>query len=509
MAYDKMGNITSLIRTGNAPTIYSSPGMTLDYLTLTYSGNQLKNVTESATLGNILGFTKANGSAAIEYVYNKNGALTQDLNRGIAGIKYNSLNLPERIQFVYGHSSDYTYDAAGVKRTVLHTTVNNNLNVPMGSTTATNQSSFIESTMTDYYCGHIIYENTQLKQILTPEGYLTKNGASYDYHFYLRDHLGNNRSVLKWDGIGNSNTNCVVVQETNYYPSGMEYLSSFSGDSYNPGAQPYKFNGCEYMSMHGLNETDLGNRAVYNALNSFTTIDRYAEKFPWQSPYVHAGNNSVRYIDINGDSIWIEQRKGFLGLGGKETLRYENGNLYNKDGSEYTGKVKGFLGKTVAALNTVGKFDSGKGMLNELQNSTNNFTIAKTFNGNTYNTGSNTIKFNPSSTEGGLNTRGTTDRPAFIGLAHEMAHALDDNRGTINLNTVPGQTFTYAEQFASHLENQIRTEHFLPLRTHQGIDATTGAGIYPLVNSGNSIYYPGYNYNNALKIKTPAPPFLR
>ncbi len=137
-----------------------------------------------------------------------------------------------------------------------------------------------------------------------------------------------------------------------------------------------------------------------------------------------------------------------------------------------------------------------------MENSTDNFTVVKTSNGNSYNTGTNTIKFNPSSTEGGLNNRGATDRPAFIGLAHEMAHALDDSRGTINLNIIPGQTFTFAEQFSTHLENQIRAEHLLPLRTHYGIDAT-GAGVYTLINSGNSIHYPDYNYYNALKIKAP------
>ena len=369
------------------------------------------------------------------------------------------------------------------------------------------EPGYITSTLTTDYCagGHIIYENNALKRILNPEGYVTKqsNGTS-NYYYYAKDHLGNNRAVFG----ATPTTFGGPQQEINYYPFGMPFYAMGILGGYSTGTQPYKFNGCELDEMHGLNVTDLGNRGLYHAINQFTTMDRFAEKFPWQSPYVHAANNPVNYIDINGDSVWIEQRKGFLGLGGKETLRYENGNLYNKDGSEYTGKVKGFLSKTVTALNTVGKFDSGKGMLNELQSSTDNFTIVKSFDGNSYNTGSNTIKFNPSSTEGGLNTRGATDRPAFVGLAHEMAHALDDSRGTINLNTVPGQTFTYAEQFSTHLENQIRAEHSIPLRTHYGIGAT-GAGVYPIVNSGNSIHYPGYNYYNALKIKTPSIPFLK
>ena len=35
----------------------------------------------------------------------------------------------------------------------------------------------------------------------------------------------------------------------------------------------------------------------------FTSIDRFADKFPYQSPYTYAGNNPLRFTDINGDSI--------------------------------------------------------------------------------------------------------------------------------------------------------------------------------------------------------------
>ena len=58
--------------------------------------------------------------------------------------------------------------------------------------------SFISSSTekrTDYV-GNMIYKNGSLKRILVDGGYID-NGI---YHFYLQDHLGNNRVVAKSDG---------------------------------------------------------------------------------------------------------------------------------------------------------------------------------------------------------------------------------------------------------------------------------------------------------------------
>ena len=47
------------------------------------------------------------------------------------------------------------------------------------------------------------------------------------------------------------------------------------------------------------------------------------------------GNNPIKYTDPLGDVLQIKHRK-------KEFI-YDNGKLKNKDGSDYTGKIKGFL----------------------------------------------------------------------------------------------------------------------------------------------------------------------
>jgi hypothetical protein len=139
-------------------------------------------------------------------------------------------------------------------------------------------------------------------------------------------------------------------------------------------------------------------------------------------------------------------------------------------------------------------------MINELQSSTQNVTVVKSSDGNSYDPITNTVNFDPSSKNGGLNTRGLTERPSFIGFGHELAHGLDDVRGTLNFRRIPGQTFTFAEHFSTDIENRMRAEQGLPLRTYYGINAT-GAGIYPLIDaSGNSLHNGGKNYYGSLML---------
>ena len=189
----------------------------------------------------------------------------------------------------------------------------------------------------------------------------------------------------------------------------------------------------------------------------------------------------------------------FLGLGKQREVTYNNGTVTNKDGPAYGGKVKGFLKQAVSAINETAGGKEGANMVNEIQNSTSTITVVKSNEGNSYEPGTNTLKFDPSSREGGVNTTGSRDRPVFLELAHEMAHGLDDISGTLNMAPIPGQNFTYAEQFATHMENQIRAEHLLPLRQCYAVDPT-GARVYPLINNaGQSLFYNNYDYYRAIQ----------
>ena len=266
--YDKNGNIKSLQRYGQ--TGASAYGL-LDNLTYTLTGNQLSCVEDAvstAAYGTNTAFVNG-ASAAGEYAYDVNGNLTKDLNKGITDIQYNVLNLPSTVSFSDGSTITYTYGADGTKLRTVH---------KIGSTTTT----------TDY-CGNVIYENGTQKLLLTEEGYINLAGTQ-QYHYYLKDHQGNNRVVINQSG---------TVEETNhYYPFGGVFGTTGN-------TQPYKYNGKEFDNKKGLNWYDYGARHYDTALGRFTTNDRFAEKYYSMSPYQYGANSPVVNIDVNGDSIRI------------------------------------------------------------------------------------------------------------------------------------------------------------------------------------------------------------
>ena len=90
--YDKNGNIKKLQRYGQTGS--STYGL-VDNLTYTYNGNKVTRVDDATTATSYTGGTNfVNGANTNnEYVYDANGNMTKDLNKGISNIQYNSLNL--------------------------------------------------------------------------------------------------------------------------------------------------------------------------------------------------------------------------------------------------------------------------------------------------------------------------------------------------------------------------------------------------------------------------------
>lgn len=89
-------------------------------------------------------------------------------------------------------------------------------------------------------------DNYSLKRILVDGGYI-ENGV---YHFYIQNHLGNNRVVAKSDGA--------VIQTNHYNPYGMSFAEGTFADK-----QPYKYNDKELDMANGLNLYDYDARQIH------------------------------------------------------------------------------------------------------------------------------------------------------------------------------------------------------------------------------------------------------
>ncbi|MBR6604776.1 MAG: RHS repeat-associated core domain-containing protein, partial [Prevotella sp.] len=209
---------------------------------------------------------------------------------------------------------------------------------------------------------NMIYENNVLKKILIDGGYITFNDTIPEYHYYLKDHLGNNRVVVKIDGT--------VEQVNHYYPFG-----GLLGESTGCSVQWYKYNGKEFDRTHGLDWYDYGARFMTPDIGRFTTIDPLAEKYYSISPYVYCVDNPIRNIDPLGDTILVINKCN--------TFKYENGKLYNKDGNLYkgeNGKLKGFLSQVVNALGKISATKTGNNLIHNLSQSEHNYSISKGVN---------------------------------------------------------------------------------------------------------------------------------
>ena len=408
--YDKNGNIKGLQRYGQLSS--AAYGM-IDNLTLTLNGNQLNRVDDAVTASAYNGgFEFKNGAnAADEYSYDANGNLTKDLNKGISGITYNFLNLPNVVTFSDGSTITYTYGADGTKLRTVH---------KIGSTTTT----------TDY-CGNVIYENGVQKLLLTEEGYITLSDSKY--HYYLKDHQGNNRVVISQSG---------TVEETNhYYPFGGAFASTSN-------VQPYKYNGKELDSKKGLNWYDYGARHYDAALGRFTTNDRFAEKYYSMSPYQYGANNPVNNIDVNGDTIVVNPNPNGL---------IDNVRIFFGFDTKYQKDVK-------ADLQQLKKDDKEIGeMIIELEKSKNVHSITRTKRGKSNSSGFDREKAKKDIPQGSIinyDPDVKTDingnhRTPRIGLSHELQHSSDVDKGIMSYENI-GNGIPMREIRAINTENKIR-----------------------------------------------------
>lgn len=301
MTYDKNGNIKDLKRYGD----FDDPVSTMQIDNLGYSypadSNRLMKVTD--TTNNTGGFkddSSGGNDANDDYVYDANGNMISDENKGITNVSYNHLNLPIEIVFTGTNKKiNYLYTATGVKV---------EKRVSQGSSLL----------ITDYLHGfqYLKGSGSVLLQFFPhAEGYVSntfsRNQNNYKYVFNYTDHLGNNRLSYTWDVPSEA---LVILEENNYYPYGLKHNNYNWDQAYFEGVASgeiiiqlvpevpykYKFNGKELQNELGLNMYDYGARNYDPALGRWMNIDPLAEKNRRFNPYTYCLNNPVYFIDPDG-----------------------------------------------------------------------------------------------------------------------------------------------------------------------------------------------------------------
>jgi RHS repeat-associated protein len=176
MTYDHNGNLKTLNR--NNLRSGTSYGL-VDVLTYDYpgNGNKLTQVTDSYTSTSYQSkdFKERDSTA---YTYDANGNLTQNLDKQINSITYNHLNLPKVITFTGSNRRiEYQYNAEGMKVQQINRD---------GSTVTTLN-----------YIGEFVLEGSAMSYILHEEGRAAFESGAFQYEFFIKDHLGNVRQVVR------------------------------------------------------------------------------------------------------------------------------------------------------------------------------------------------------------------------------------------------------------------------------------------------------------------------
>jgi RHS repeat-associated protein len=283
--YSNDGNFITLSRTNNSGTL-------TDNLTYNYASgkNRLSSISNSAGAGST-------------YTYDDNGNMTSDSRSGISYIVYDMNNLPIDIYKTNGdhYICSYGVDGNRVRKSKIGGTETFYVNGPDGTTEAV-QNGVSNSNYT-----YNIIGNENIGQAYRVPSGITR-------YYYLKDHLGSVRMVVKSDGT--------LDAYNDYYPYGMQMPTrnqTASADA------RYKFTGKERDAAEtGLDWFDV--RPYDSRTCIFRSPDPHGDLYPGLNSYAYCGNNPISFIDATGmDSSYYNSKNQYVYVNdaGEETV-YES-----------------------------------------------------------------------------------------------------------------------------------------------------------------------------------------
>ncbi|MGG7468178.1 DUF6443 domain-containing protein [Chryseobacterium arthrosphaerae] len=528
LSYDMNGNITNLYRTSGLDG-NNTKATVIDELEYIYTkGNQVSNIKDHKN--NPSGYEGGGNTIS----YDLNGNMKNIPDKQILGINYNYLNLPNNLIRGLNFIMNYLYRADGVKlhkRTIeqndgnygtvsnitdidyldgfqySHTITEGGTSPDGGGETPVEEGEAGFATSPMRRAMEIeafsIEKNTiapppaaktiDLQFFSTAEGFYDYQKDQYIYQY--KDHLGNTRMSF----TRNTQSQTLEITDRNdYYPFGMNHLktgNSFFGQST---YKNYKYNGKE------LQETgmyDYGARMYMPDIGRWGVQDPLSEMYYSFTPYNYVANNPTKYIDPTG--MWISI------MDGETTYRFDNGRLYTQDAKTKkwdqaaTVKNDSYAGKILSALNSMRGEDSnsfGSIFLGLFANDDINAKIQdskdfdiKTFKGKNFTIGNDIYTGFDQKVAPYTSMLGETSKernsPFYVSLFHEIGHSWLNqvvSKDELSKVWVDGDdsglasSIKQSEIAASYIENLLRLDKGLPIRTSYSPDAQTSS---TLVNS--------------------------
>lgn len=199
-----------------------------------------------------------------------------------------------------------------------------------------------------------------IAQANAPEDNFQEGDAYENLQFYYHtDHLGSSSYITNLDGE--------VVQHIEYVPFGEVFIEERN----NIWNTPYLFNAKEFDEETGLYY--YGARYYDPRVCNFISVDKFAEKYPYFTPYCYTANSPQKFIDINGDSIAVLNLGGLIG---HSALLIQNDNgkwsYFSMNGTNVYDKTYGLAGGKPYHDLGEKSFDSPQDFLNSSYNRTAN-----------------------------------------------------------------------------------------------------------------------------------------
>ncbi|MHA1280611.1 MAG: RHS repeat-associated core domain-containing protein, partial [Candidatus Helarchaeota archaeon] len=140
---------------------------------------------------------------------------------------------------------------------------------------------------------------------------IDENGNLY---YYLKDHLGTTRMTIRDNGT-------VYGRYYRYYAFGETESEQITLN------QDYKYTGKPFDSELGLDIYYYGARYYNPHLGRWLAVDPLHDKYPSLSPYVYCSDNPMKYVDPDGNWVYVPSGNGLTGTAIEMSRSGELGNI--------------------------------------------------------------------------------------------------------------------------------------------------------------------------------------